>query len=115
MADVEPIDLEVPDIGPADPGVSAIDVRRTPVPSERELELGVADYDFRPLPPPPPREPVTVGQRVAGLTSRLDPRVVAAEGPILPLVLLFLAFMFVAWDEAAFSVLLKEIRNAFHF
>jgi ABC-type branched-subunit amino acid transport system ATPase component/MFS family permease len=88
---------------------------RVMVPSAREVVKGQADYSFEPLPPPPPLARVPLRQRLGDAKTALDPRLIGAGYPALPLVLLGLDALFSRWDDVAFAILLPDIKDHFGF
>ena len=91
------------------------DLLRSLVPSEREVEGGLAEYHFEPLPAPEPTVRVPLTTRLAEGVRNLDPRR-ATEGSVAaPAYLLFLLFMLGSWDDAAFQIFVPEIRRELDF
>ena len=105
------VDATVVNEDPSDAGPA----RRTFVPSEREVAEGLAEYRFEPLPPPDARQSVPLGRRVRDAVRALDPRSATVGGPAAPAYLLFLLLMLGSWDDAAFGVLVPEIRDELNF
>ena len=89
--------------------------RRVFVPSEREVDERLAEYSFEPLPPPEPDPPFNLRQKLRDLKGQLNPREIIAGQAALPLILLALDRLFSQWDDAAFGILLPEIRDEFGF
>jgi ABC-type branched-subunit amino acid transport system ATPase component/MFS family permease len=84
------------------------------VPSEREVDEGLAHYSFAPLPPAPPKPPFDLPQKLRDFVVAVNPWKIAGEAnPVLPLLLIGLSALFTSWDDAAFNILLPEIRNEF--
>jgi ABC-type branched-subunit amino acid transport system ATPase component/predicted MFS family arabinose efflux permease len=87
--------------------------RRMPVPSEREVEEGLASYRFEPPLPPPPKERAFKLGALVEPFKQMDPRRVATSSNRLPLVLLTLGALFSRWDNIAIGLLLPEIGDHF--
>ena len=90
------------------------DAARVPVPSEREVDLGIAEYTFEPLAPPPPEPEVSAGDRLKAVAADLSPRSISEGTSMAPLVLLALSTLLLAWDRAAVGVLLPDIQRDFN-
>jgi len=88
---------------------------RVMVPSAREVDDGLAAHAFTPMPLPPPQPRLDVKARLADAREQLNPTSIAGGNPTLPLLLVGLSGLFTHWDEAAFSVLLPEMRDEFGF
>jgi ABC-type branched-subunit amino acid transport system ATPase component/predicted MFS family arabinose efflux permease len=83
------------------------------VPSEREVDNGLADYSFDPLPPPEPKPPFDLSARLRDFRVAVNPWAIAGDNPVLPLMLIGASALFTQWDDFAFLTLLPEIRNEF--
>jgi ABC-type branched-subunit amino acid transport system ATPase component/predicted MFS family arabinose efflux permease len=85
------------------------------VPSEREVEYGSADYEFRPEPPAAPRATVPLRARVRSLTALLNLRAVVAGEPVLPLVMIGYLALLDQWDAQTFGIFLPQIKSDLGF
>jgi branched-chain amino acid transport system ATP-binding protein len=93
--------------------VERVTTARTRVPSERELQLGaVPHYEFQPL-AEELGTTVPLRERLKTYARMLDVRVVAAGGPLLPLILLGYFNLVAGLDQQAFALLLPDIKNDF--
>ena len=98
--------------GGADDAIARSVERRGLVPTPRQVDLGATapDFDFSTL-EKPPQQRTSPKQLVVQWARDADPRQI--EGPALPIVVLGLMALLGAWDDAAFALLLPEIRAEF--
>ena len=105
----------LPEPGPEEGVNGANQPRRVFVPSSREVDLGLTEYDFTPLPPPEAPPKFNMGRAVGRMFSDLKPKGVLQGFPATPIVLLLLTQLFVNWETVAFGVLLPDIKDEFGF
>ncbi|HZQ28376.1 MAG TPA: MFS transporter [Acidimicrobiales bacterium] len=84
------------------------------VPSEREVDEGVAEYRFEPLPPPPPSARAGIKARFRDFIDGLNLRKAVAGQPASPLVFLTVDAILTGWNAYSFIVLLPSIRDELH-
>ena len=90
-------------------------VARALVPSEREVDAGIADYVFVPEPEQPPEVPrsARLAHALRTFAHDLNLRTIAAGSSPWPLLLLTAIVLVEQLDSSAFGVIVPDLRNVF--